>query len=136
MSGAPSTNNIYADLSSATAATINSIREAFALQRYLEKDARSGTRYPEMVRSRFGAVVPDFRLQRPEYLGGGTTRINVTPIAQNSESGTTKQGNLAAIGAVSAQHGFVHSFVEHGIVMGLARVRADLTYQQGVHRMW
>ena len=129
-------SNLMVDLSSATAASINDIREAFAMQRYLEKDARSGTRYPEMVRSRFGAIVPDFRLQRPEYLGGGTTRINVTPIAQNSASSTTAQGNLAAIAATSAKHGFVHSFVEHGIVIGLCRIRADLTYQQGLHRMW
>lgn len=129
-------SNLVADLSAATAASINDIREAFAMQRYLEKDARSGTRYPEMVRSRFGVIVPDFRLQRPEYLGGGTTRITVTPIAQNSASGATAQGNLAAIAAASARHGFVHSFVEHGIILGLCRVRADLTYQQGLHRMW
>ncbi|UOF78865.1 major capsid protein [Microviridae sp.] len=129
----------YADLSTATAATINSLRESVALQHFYELDARGGTRYTEIVRAHFGVVSPDARLQRPEYLGGSSTRINVYPIPQNSATGATgtPQGNLAAMG-VSAHSGtgFVKSFTEHGIILGLVSVRADLTYQQGLHRSW
>lgn len=129
--------NLYADLSSATAATINSLREAFQLQRLLERDARGGTRYTEILASHFRVTSPDARLQRPEYLGGGSSAIQITPIAQTSESGTTKQGNLAAVGYHSQSGiGFTKSFVEHGVLLGLVCVRADLTYQQGLHRMW
>lgn len=127
---------IYADLSSATAATINELREAFQLQRMLERDARGGTRYVELLLSHFGVVSPDFRLQRPEYLGGGTIPINVNPIAQTSETATSPQGNLAAFATALGSGGFNHSFVEHGHVLGLVSVRADLTYQQGLNRMW
>jgi len=129
---------IRADLTNATAATINSIREAFQLQRLLERDARSGTRYTEVIRAHFGVVNPDFRLQRPEYLGGGSSMINVTPIPQQSATGATgtPQGNLAAMGTCSGQHGFSKSFTEHGYIIGLVNVRADLTYQQGLHKMW
>jgi hypothetical protein len=128
---------IYADLSTATASTINEIREAFQLQRMLERDARGGTRYTEIVRSHFGVVSPDARLQRPEYLGGSSSRVNINPIAQTSESGTTPQGTMAAFGTVSDDgNGFIKSFTEHGVLIGLAAVRADLTYQQGVNRMW
>jgi hypothetical protein len=95
------------------------------------------------VRSHFGVISPDARLQRPEYLGGGTVRINITPVAQTSGSPlntggytTTPQGNLAAFGTMSGNIGFTKSFVEHGMVMGLMSVRADLTYQQGIDRMW
>lgn len=127
---------LYADLSSATAATINSLRQAIALQQFLEQDMRGGTRYVELILSHFGVRCPDYRLQRPEYLGGSTTRINVSPIAQTSSTDTTSpQGNLAAIGTVaSSNSGFTHSFTEHGIILGLVSIRADLTYQQGVDR--
>lgn len=132
---------LYADLSTATAATINAIRLAFQTQRLLERDARGGTRYTEIVRSHFGVVSPDARLQRPEYLGGGSTPITINPIAQTSgtsASGTTTPlGNLAAMGTgIARNHGFSASFTEHGVILGLAAVRADLTYQQGLHRMW
>ena len=132
---------LYADLSSATAATINQLRESFATQRLLERDARGGTRYTEIIRSHFGVVSPDARLQRPEYLGGGSTAIVINPVAQTSAtsaSGTnTPLGNLAAVGtAMAAGHGFTQSFVEHGVIIGLAAIRADLTYQQGLRRMW
>lgn len=137
-----STNaNVIADLTNATAATINSLRQAFQVQKLLERDARGGTRYTEIIRSHFGVVSPDARLQRPEYLGGGSTQINFTPIPQTSPlpaSGTTTpQGNLAAM-AVHSQsgQGFVKSFTEHGHIIGLVRVRADLNYQQGLNRMW
>lgn len=131
---------IYADLTEATAATINSLRQAFQIQKIYERDARGGTRYVELLKSHFGVTSPDFRLQRPEFLGGGSVPINVTPIPQTSPTGTyanTPQGNLAAMGVVSShKNGFTSSFTEHCIIIGLACVRADLTYQQGVDRMW
>lgn len=130
--------NIRADLSSVTAATINQLRQAFQVQKLYERDARGGTRYTEIVRSHFGVVSPDARLQRPEYLGGGSTPININPIAQTSETGVgTPQGNLAAIGTVTLNgHGFTKSFTEHCVLIGLVSVRADLNYQQGLNRMW
>ena len=131
------TYDIYADLSSATASTINEIREAFQLQKLIERDARGGTRYTEIIKSHFRVNSPDGRLQRPEYLGGGSTMINITPVAQTSESNTTKQGTLAAVGYGSKTGvGFTKSFTEHGVLIGLANVRADLSYQQGIHKMW
>jgi hypothetical protein len=130
-------NDLYADLSSATAATINAIREAFQVQKMYEKDARGGTRYTEIVRSHFGVVSPDARLQRPEYLGGSTSPVSVAPVAQTGESATTPQGNLAGIGTMQAMgHGFTKSFTEHCVIIGLVSVRADLTYQRGLNRMW
>ena len=133
----PYDTNQYADLSSATAATINQLRQAFQLQRMYERDARGGTRYTEIVRSHFGVTSPDARLQRPEYLGGGQSRVNITPIAQTSESGTTAQGSLAAMGTASFdRHGFTKSFTEHSVIIGLVNVRADITYQQGLNKMF
>lgn len=130
-------DGLYADLSSATASTINQLRQAFQIQKLYERDARGGTRYTELVRSHFGVVSPDARLQRPEYLGGGTAPINVSTVAQTSESGITAQGTLAAIGTSSfTGHGFVKSFTEHGYIIGLANVRADITYQQGLNRLF
>jgi len=133
--------NMYADLSAATAATINQLRQSFQIQRLLERDARGGTRYTEIVRSHFGVVSPDARLQRPEYLGGGVTPVNINPIVQASGTGasgtTAPLGTLAAVGtALSSGHGFSQSFTEHGVVIGLVCVDADLTYQQGLHKMW
>lgn len=132
---------LYADLSTATAATINQLRQSFAIQRLLERDARGGTRYTEIIRSHFGVASPDARLQRPEYLGGGTTQIQINPIAQTSATGqtgaTTPLGNLASMGtALAHNHGFTQSFVEHGVIIGMVSVRADLTYQQGLAKMW
>lgn len=130
-----------ADLSTVTAATINALRQAFQIQRLYERDARGGTRYTEIVRAHFGVVSPDARLQRPEYLGGGSTPINVNPVAQTSATAVTGSntplGGLAAYAEIRAHgHGFVKSFTEHGIILGLASIRADLTYQQGLNRMW
>jgi len=138
---AGSQSNLYADLSAATAATINQIRQAFQIQKVLERDARGGTRYTEIIRAHFGVISPDARLQRPEYLGGGSTPIIVNPIAQTSATGisggTTPGGTLNAIGsALSRGNGFTQSFTEHGVIIGLASVRADLTYQQGMRKMW
>jgi hypothetical protein len=132
---------LYADLSQATAATINQLRQSFQIQKLLERDARGGTRYTEIVRAHFGVVSPDARLQRPEYLGGGSTPITINPIAQTSGTGgsgqTTPLANLAAVGTALARgHGFTQSFTEHGVIIGLVSVRADLTYQQGLPRMW
>jgi hypothetical protein len=132
---------LYADLSTATAATINQLRQSFQIQKLLERDARGGTRYTEIVRSHFGVISPDARLQRPEYLGGGSTPIQINPIAQTSgtnASGTsTPLGNLAAMGTgLGHGHGFTQSFTEHGVIIGLVSVRADLTYQQGLRKMW
>ena len=143
VSSDPQWTPIVADLSSVTAATINSLRQAFQLQKLYERDARGGTRYTEILRSHFGVVSPDSRLQRPEYLGGSETPIIINPVVQNSATGSTgaetPQGNLAAYGlasSTSAKHGFTKSFVEHGIIIGLLNVRADLTYQQGIPRMF
>ena len=133
-----SNSGLIADLSSVNAATINSLRQAFQLQRYYEKDARGGTRYIEKIKSHFGVTSPDARLQRPEYLGGHTDRININPVVQTSSTDSTSpQGNLSAFGVSGARyHGFSKSFVEHGYIIGLANVRADLTYQQGINKMW
>nr|DAF45893.1 MAG TPA: Capsid protein [Microviridae sp. ctkQD1] len=133
--------NLYADLSTATAATINQLRQSFQIQKLLERDARGGTRYTEIVRSHFGVLSPDARLQRPEYLGGGSTVVNINPIAQTSGTGQTGQttplGTLAGFGtAVGQGHGFEQSFTEHGYIIGLVSIRADLTYQQGLRKLW
>lgn len=126
------------DLSSATAITINSLRSAFALQRFYEKDARGGTRYTEIIRSHFGVISPDARLQRSEYLGGDSTPIMFNPVQQTSSTDTTSpQGNLSAYALMSTRiHGFNKSFTEHGIVIGLCNVRTDLSYQQGINKTW
>ena len=134
-------NSLYADLSAATAATINQLRQSFQIQKLLERDARGGTRYTEIVRAHFGVISPDARLQRPEYLGGGSSPLIVNPIAQSGPTGTTGSdtplGTLGGIGTVLTKgHGFTQSFTEHGVVIGLVSVRADLTYQQGLPRMW
>lgn len=137
----PGYPGIYADLSQATAATINQLRQSFQIQKLLERDARGGTRYTEIIRSHFGVISPDARLQRPEYIGGGSTNININPIAQtsgtNASGTTTALGTLAAMGtALAHNHGFTYSATEHGVILGLVSVRADLTYQQGLARMW
>jgi hypothetical protein len=131
----------YADLSTATAATINDLRLAFQTQKLLERDARGGTRYTELIWSHFRVKSPDARLQRSEYLGGGSTPVSIAPIAQQTQTGltggNTPIGNLSGVGAALAHgHGFSKSFTEHGIIIGIVNVRADLTYQQGIERFW
>lgn len=131
-------NGVSVDLSSATSITINSLRQAFMLQRYYEIDARGGTRYTEKLQAHFGVTNPDARLQRPEFLGSHSSMMNINPVTQTSSTdSTTPQGNLAAYG-LNAQryHAFTKSFSEFGYVIGLINVRADLTYQQGINRMW
>lgn len=135
-------SGMEADLSEATAATINQLRQAFQIQKMLERDARGGTRYTELIKAHFGVTSPDARLQRPEYLGGGSTMININPVAQTSETDpsgpdASPQGNLAAFGtAIVTNNGFTKSFTEHCILVGFVSVRADLTYQQGLNRMF
>lgn len=135
---ADSNFGLFADLSLASAATINSLRQAFQLQRLYERDARGGSRYTEILRAHFGVVSPDARLQRPEFLGGSSTRVNINPVTQQSATDSiSPQGNLAAFGVVGDKiHGFNKSFVEHGYIIGLVNLRADLNYQQGLNRMW
>jgi len=132
-------SNLYADLGTATGPTINSLRQAFQIQRLMERDARGGTRYVELLKSHFGVTSPDFRLQRPEFLGGGTIPVIINPVVQQSgtANGTTPQGTLTGMGVAAGKGvGFTKSFVEHGYVFCLISARADLTYYQGVNRMW
>ena len=134
---AGSEQNMIADLANATAATINAIRLAVTTQQFLERDARGGTRINEIILSHFGVMTLDARVQRPEYLGGGSVGINIHTVPQTSETNTTPQGTLSAFGTVfDNDNGFTKSFTEHCIVLGLVNVRADLTYQQGLHKMW
>lgn len=130
--------NSYADLDSSSIFTINSLRTAFQMQKFYERLARGGSRYTEVLRSFFGVVSPDARLQRPEFLGSFTKMVNVNPIAQTSATdNTSPQGNLSAYGVTASKfHGFTKSFVEHGYIIGFVCARADLTYQQGINKMW
>lgn len=132
------TSGLVTDLSNATAATIATLRQSITLQQFLERDARGGTRYPELIVSHFGVTNPDSRVQRPELLATYSTRLNLTPVAGTNQagSGATNQGLLSAFGTSSNINGFSKSFTEHGVLIGLVSARADLTYQQGMDRMW
>jgi len=137
------TNAMFADLTTAIAPDVNDIRLAFATQHILERDARSGTRYVESLKARWGVTSPDFRLQRAEYLGGGSTPIMIRPVEQNTASTTPtspaaqdKLGNLAGIGTANGTHSWSKSFVEHGVVLILGNLRGDISYSQGVDRYW
>lgn len=132
-------SGLVADLEDATSVTINKLRQAFQIQKLLERDARGGTRYIEILRAHFGVVSPDARMQRPEYLGGGSIPVIINPVTQTSatDTNTTPQGNLAAYGVAGSKGiGFTKSFTEHCIVMGIVCARADLSYQQGLPRMF
>ena len=132
-------DGLYADLSQAGAVTINAMREAFQVQRWYEALARGGSRYTEVLLNFFGVQSPDARLQRPEYLGGGSSIIQVNVVPQTSASdAVTPQANLSAyaVGVNKDGDGFTKSFVEHGWIIGLVNVRAKLTFQQGLNRMW
>lgn len=135
--------NLWANLEEATSATINDLRQAFQIQKLQERDARGGHRYQELVLSHFGVRGGDARLNRSEYLGGGTHPVGITQIPQTAatdssgESGAdTPQGNLAAYGVAAGRSGFTKSFTEHGYIIGLVNARADLTYQKGLDRHW
>jgi len=137
------TVNVFADLSDATAQTINNIRLAFQTQKMLERDARGGSRYVEQLLAHFGVRAPDFRLQRPEYLGGSKIPVTVNPIAQTAAydaepaDAASALGNLGAeMHASGSKRTFTYSAVEHGYIIGLATVRATPTYQQGTRRHW
>jgi hypothetical protein len=130
---------IYADLSAVTLTTINALRQSITLQQFYEKQARGGTRYTEIIQSHFGVTSPDARLQRPEYLGGGSSPVNISPVPVTSSvtSAPSPTGTLAGVGILNAlNHGFTKSFTEHGIILGMVSIRADLSYQQGLPRMW
>lgn len=131
---------LEADLTDATAATINELRQAFQIQRMLERDMRSGTRYVESIKAHFGVTSPDFRLQRSEYLGGGSTPINISTVHNTAADPATTLsplGELAGIGTgIINGHGFTKSFTEHGFIIGLINCRADLTYQNQINRLW
>ena len=129
---------LAADMSNVTAATINQLRQAFQIQKLLEKDARGGTRYREVLREHFGVISPDSRMQIPEYLGGYRLPINVSQVIQTSSTDSTSpQGNTAALSVTTMNKSmFTKSFTEHGFIMGMAVVRTDQTYQQGIERMW
>ena len=133
-----SSDGWFANLDESSIFTINSFRTAFQMQKFYERLARGGSRYTEVLRSFFGVVSPDARLQRPEFLGSFTKMVNINPIAQTSATDdTSPQGNLSAYGVTAAKfHGFTKSFVEHGYVFGFVCARADLTYQQGINKMW
>ena len=135
--------NLYADLQEATGATVNALRLSFQVQKLYERDARGGTRLPELIKAHFNVTNPDMRMQRSEYLGGGSTPININPVTSTAETdpaGQAEGRNLAALSAVGTasfqKHGFTKSFTEHCTIIGLLNVRADLTYQQGINRMW
>lgn len=131
-------SNLYADMSTVSAATINQLRQAFQMQRLLELQARTGTRLTEIIKASFGVTSPDARLQRPEYLGGSKVQIQMQQVTQTSA--TNEESPLGKVGAysktVSVNRDFEHSFTEHGFVIGVAVARHALTYQQGLHRMW
>lgn len=139
----PGFPRIRADLSNATAATINDLREAFQVQKMFERDARGGTRYIEVIKVHYNVTSPDARQNRPEFLGGGSTSVNISPVHSTAETDPQGQpdgrnlGDLSAIGTASfSNHGFIKSFTEHSIIIGIVNVRADITYQQGLNRMW
>jgi hypothetical protein len=140
ISAGNNTPAVWANLETAAGLDINDLRLAMQTQKLLERDARAGTRYTETIAAHFGVTVPDYRVQRPEFLGGGSSRINVTPVAQTTYQGTQTiedaKGALSGIGMVAGNHSWTKSFVEHGIVMILANVRGDITYSQGLERFW
>ena len=153
---------LYADLAEAVGATVNQLRQSFAVQKFYERAARGGSRYIETIRSHFTVTSPDFRLQRSEYLGGKRVPINMNQVVQTDATGSelhpeytdpdnpspatltwgtsdkTPQGNLAAYSATadSDDDMFTYSTTEHGIIIGLAVVRTNHSYQQGLERYW
>lgn len=127
---------VYADLSQATGVAINTLRQAWLVQSLLEQDARGGTRYVELIKAHFGVTSPDFRLARPEYIGGGQSPLQLTPIAQTAPTAGASVGNLGAAATAVGQHRASYAATEHGYIIGLINVRSDLSYQQGMHRMW
>lgn len=132
----PALSHVITDLSNASAITVNALRDAIAMQHMLERDARGGTRYTEILLNAFGVQVPDYRLQRTELIGMMSQRIDIRAVSQTSETGTTPQANQAAYSVTVARNKINHSFVEHGYLMAIASVRHDIQYQQGMRKMW
>lgn len=134
----PENSGLVADLTDVIAPTVESVREAFLLQMFLERSARTGTRYIEILRGMWNVISPDYRLQRPELLGGSTGEMSITTVPQTSSTNSTSpQANLAAFGVYnSSNHGFTKSFVEHGYILGFINIRTKLSYQQGLDRLW
>lgn len=131
--------NLFADLNNTSIFDINSLRQAFAIQKFYERQARSGSRYIEVIKAFFNVDSPDARLQRSEYLGGNRLPLNVSSCEQTSASqtGLTPQGNLTGISATGdVNSDFTKSFTEHGLVIGIAVARYHHTYQQGLERFW
>lgn len=137
-SGAPITTaeSLFVDLASVAGVAINTFRQAFLVQQLLERDARGGTRYVEILKSHFGVTSPDFRLQRPEYIGGGQTPLQLTPVAQTAPTTGVPVGALGAAGTSVGQHSASYAATEHGYIIGLINVRTELSYQQGLARLW
>lgn len=127
---------IFADLSEASGVAINTLRQAWLIQSLLERDARGGTRYVEMVRNHFGVQMPDYRASRPELIGTGSTPLTVSPIAQTAPTAEKPVGALGAAGTAVGQHRASYAATEHGWILGLINVRSELSYQQGLHKMW
>jgi len=127
--------DIYADLSVATGISINQFREAMMVQTLLERDARGGTRYTEIVRSHFGVVSPDARQQRPEYIGGGSTPLQTTPVAVTTGP-NVDLGKLGGAATAAGSHRASYAATEHGYIIGLVSVKSELSYSQGIHRHW
>lgn len=128
--------NVYADLAAATGISIETMRNAWMVQSLMERDARGGTRYVELIKSHFGVTNPDFRLQRPEYIGGGQTPLQLTPVAQTAPATGSVVGQLGAAGTAVGQHRASFAATEHGYILGLINVKSDLSYQQGMHKMF
>lgn len=132
-------SGLYADIGAeyGFGMSVNTLRLAFQIQKWYEKAARGGSRYIETIKAHFGVTSPDARLQRPEYLGGNRIPININQVIQQSETGSTPLGDTAAYSLTSDVHSdFTKSFVEHGMVIGVAVARYDHTYQQGIPRYW
>lgn len=128
---------IFADLSLASGSfNINTLRQAWLTQQFLERDATGGTRYTESIRRHWGVESPDARQQRPEYIGGGNSPLQLTPVAATAVSGGAIVGALGAAGTSVGQHRATYAATEHGHIIGIINVRSELSYQQGLHRMW
>ena len=134
--GNPGSPMVYADLAASTGVAINVLRQAWMVQQLLERDARGGTRYVELIRSHFGVINPDFRLQRPEYIGGGQSPLNITPIAQTAPTTGVPLGALGGAGTAAGTHSASYAATEHGYIIGIMNLTAELSYQQGLHKMW
>lgn len=136
LNGGTGSPDIYADLSAVSGIAINTLRQAWMVQQLQERDARGGTRYTELIRNHFGVTNPDFRLQRPEYIGGGQTPLQITPIAQTAPTTGVPLGALGAAGSGAGSHSASYAATEHGYIIGLINIRTEISYQQGLHRLW